>query len=227
MKTLLFILLVGNSLLAQNFTWKSVDKVNGEIGALVGIPGDVLTTSLTFSNTSSGKISVSMRRNKNDLPSYWTLCYCYLQCYDPSDDNITVELEPLSTAEVILYFKTDSVNPGIAEASFQIQQNGSSQVQTIEVTASTMSSVGMVDFGSLSSKLLVYPNPAQEELNIEIGSERVTKVIICDIGGRTLKINSRRANTGMNINTTELVGGLYFITIITPEFTYKATFIKE
>ena len=64
--------------------------------------------------------------------------------------------------------------------------------------------------------LVIYPNPAQDELNIEIDNNLGNKVLLklIDNSGTIVYKQIAFANTTVQINTSELESGIYFVEII-------------
>ncbi|OFZ54823.1 MAG: hypothetical protein A3D92_02780 [Bacteroidetes bacterium RIFCSPHIGHO2_02_FULL_44_7] len=66
--------------------------------------------------------------------------------------------------------------------------------------------------------LAVYPNPADEELNVRfaVNNAQTTMVHVQDLSGKILQTYAIQANVGSNlmmINTQELASGMYFLSI--------------
>ncbi len=83
--------------------------------------------------------------------------------------------------------------------------------QTIKILAT-----GVADINNISS-LVMYPNPAQNELNIEfvLDKKAPVSVQIIDISGRIVKEvmneNLSTGNNNININLNEVKNGFYFV----------------
>src|SRR5687768_6211185 len=115
-----FLLPISLGLQAQTFTYKTKDFRNGNEAPMQGNPGDLFMSTITFSNPGASTIYIFIDRYQKSVPPYWALCYCYIQCHSPTDDTVTVEVQPFSTTDISLQFKTDSVNPGICTAYFKM-----------------------------------------------------------------------------------------------------------
>jgi hypothetical protein len=193
----------------QTFTYTVSTMVNGEAGPMNGVPGDLFNGNVTFSNPGASDMQVVMNRFKNDHPPYWAICYCYIQCHNPKDDSIMIDLPPFSSTLVTLQFKTDSVNPGIAYNSFYLYQPGfESQVQELHMTASTMGN----DAGTADEKqgrLFLFPNPALTELHFSSSPNEYYQ--INDAIGNVVLTGYSTGNGKTNADVSELAPGLYFL----------------
>jgi hypothetical protein len=226
MRIIVFLLFWSTLLSGQNYTFKIKDLVNGNEGPLKGVPGDLFNCNITFSNSSSSTIYVVMNRYKNQLPSYWALCYCYIQCHSPAEDSILVEIQAHSTTMVSLQFKTDSVNPGVANASFHLYQTGfESNVQNLDKTASTINDVG-IGRTALNHQLSLYPNPATDHVQLKL-PETISEIEVRDIQGKSIMVEGEYDGTMFKMNTVNYVPGLYVIRVCTNKAIYNTYFLKQ
>ncbi|MCK5815996.1 MAG: CotH kinase family protein [Flavobacteriaceae bacterium] len=83
-----------------------------------------------------------------------------------------------------------------------------------------------VDEVNIVNNILLYPNPANESINIFSEKHLLNSVKITDITGRIIKTIHNIDNNGLNINIFDLINGVYFITI-NADKVYRAKFIKE
>lgn len=79
---------------------------------------------------------------------------------------------------------------------------------------------------------IVYPNPAEDQLNILMQSANSTsiKIEVLDINGRIVYTESRSTTNGLQtlvINTSELTRGLYLVNITTGNYKSSKKFSKE
>ena len=80
--------------------------------------------------------------------------------------------------------------------------------------------------------LLIYPNPTQDNLNINYLAKNVTNATytIYNAQGTIVLSNNQTLVTGINkhtIDTKYLAKGMYFITISTPDETINKKFTKN
>jgi hypothetical protein len=81
-------------------------------------------------------------------------------------------------------------------------------------------SVMGIDDANIAEQISVYPNPATDEIRIDMDGE----VSIWDASGRKVGINYNHTGT---INVSSLTSGQYFIQIKNEKNIYKAKFIKR
>lgn len=213
---------------AQNYSILKVStKVNMTPGAMNGVPGDFFAATITFSNSSSSPIFLVVDRYKNDIPPYWAVCYCYIQCHSPRKDSIMVEIQPLSSTDITLQFKTDSVNPGIAREGFNIYQVGfESNVQDLQMTASTLIDVGVIE--NQSNQLIsINPNPSADVINIDLPFENVLVIKVQNISGSIMEAYTMVNSGNFSLNILNYTKGIYFIQVETKKNTYVKRFIKN
>ena len=76
------------------------------------------------------------------------------------------------------------------------------------------------------SRIKVYPNPAQNELNISIEDNKLAEIFIYDIKGEV--VHHEIFNNGQQlISLDNFSTGIYMVFIITPEETFRTKFIKK
>ena len=212
---------------AQTYTIdKIVSNTNGFTGPMTGVPGDLFSSTITFSNTSNNDIILFMNRYKNNIPPYWGDCYCYLNCHNVYQDTISVFIQPHATADVSIQFKTDSVNPGIAKVGFSVYQIGfQNNVQDIQMTASTINNVGLPQ-NTLQNAPMVFPNPTQNALNISSG-ESIQSIILYNMLGE-LQNEYKNIEAGtFNLNMAEFANGLYLLEVTSGQKTFTQNIIKN
>lgn len=226
---LLLFVVYSISIHAQSY---SVSKVasyaNGNSGPMNGVPGDLFTTIVTFSDSSAATVSLSVKRFLNNKPAYWAICYCYIQCHSPSEDSILVTVQPFSTEIVALQFKTDSVNPGIAHSSFEIYELGyQSKADTMYMMASTqqMSTVGLKS-QTTNASMILYPNPVINDLNILL-NESINLVKIYDALGQVKNEFKIVQDTTFSLDISGYPKGIYFVEVNSDRNKYMRNFIKN
>ncbi|WP_130736494.1 T9SS-dependent choice-of-anchor J family protein [Flavobacterium sp. J27] len=86
--------------------------------------------------------------------------------------------------------------------------------------------------GALSSRIFavngfsMYPNPAINQLTISSENTQMNSIIVVDVNGRVVKQNLVNA-TETQINVSDLVAGVYMVTIASPEGTSVQKFVKQ
>jgi hypothetical protein len=213
---------------AQQFSYWITDYKNGSPSAMIGVPGDQFKSAITFSNTSSGNIYIHVKRTQKSIPLYWSLWYHHMQAKSPAQDTITLKLSPFSASVLTLHFKTDSVNPGVATASFKMYQIGfEDDAEGFDVTASTIkpSDVG-IRTGEQPRDIHIFPNPANQILNITATKQNITAITIYDALG-VEKFNSERVTQIYSVDISEYPAGVYFVKVIDGNTAYINKIIKN
>jgi hypothetical protein len=77
-----------------------------------------------------------------------------------------------------------------------------------------ISNVGIKDY---EVYIMVYPNPAKDELRIENGEWRIENVELCDVLGRSVLSHTASRKPQTVINISHLPAGIYFVKIITEQ----------
>lgn len=211
---------------AQSFGIKRIEtSVNGIPGEMKGDPGDLFNCTITYTNTGPGIIHLFMNRYQKVIPPYWSSCYCYVQCESPATDTLTLEIQPYSTTEVTLPFKTDSVNPGQATSSFKVFQIGyEAKADTIHMLASTLKNGIGIRENKLTPQVSLFPNPSSGVLNM-IGINPINEVNVFDLSGKVRGHYTGIEQNFFSMNTTGYDPGIYFVQIksngeiITQKFT--------
>ena len=85
------------------------------------------------------------------------------------------------------------------------------------------SALGTADFGYANNTILLYPNPAQEVLNIS-SSNSITKIEVYDLLGKKVASNENASN----VNVADLGKGAYIVKVVQENGSVAAKqFIKE
>lgn len=90
--------------------------------------------------------------------------------------------------------------------------------------------LGITNFNPTVSANKTYPNPAKDELNIQLGSKvnGNVHVAIYDMTGRIVQENDMTANNNLvHLNISGLYPGVYFYKLSTPNSTFQNRFVKE
>jgi len=103
--------------------------------------------------------------------------------------------------------------------------------QQNEITIHTFTALAVLEGGTTtgiadieSGKIVIYPNPAKNELRIESNGLEITKLEIVDLSGKTIyQFNNLRNQ----INVSALSKGIYFVKIETEKGVITQKFIKE
>jgi uncharacterized delta-60 repeat protein len=74
------------------------------------------------------------------------------------------------------------------------------------------------------SIIIIYPNPASSELNIDVKGERIETIKVVSINGQTM---TNVEFTNNKINISKLSSNIYFVEARTMNNVYRTRFIKE
>ena len=72
----------------------------------------------------------------------------------------------------------------------------------------------------------MYPNPVVNQLTISSEDTQMNSITVVDVNGRMVKQSYVNA-TEAQINVSDLVAGVYMITIASPEGTSVQKFVKQ
>lgn len=80
-----------------------------------------------------------------------------------------------------------------------------------------------------SEDISIYPNPADNKINIELHDEQIesAQIEIIDTTGRSIYINNTSSNNEISIDVSNLSKGIYFIKLNTEDRQYIQKFIKN
>jgi hypothetical protein len=133
-----------------------------------------------------------------------------------ADDNCSTEVT-LSQSPVL----NEPLVPGIYDITITASDAFSNETEyTFELTVELL--LGVNDFG-IESKIILYPNPVSEILQIETsGGIQLEKVTIYSIQGKKLTITSEE-----KINLTSFSKGVYFAAIKTNQGAIIKKIIKN
>jgi hypothetical protein len=174
-----------------------------------------LVTLLTFSlGTTFSQTVDSLSVFPNPFASSTTIHFDIVQ-----SDTITLRVFNLLGQTVRTYFQTTILPSG----SYNINFHGDSlqdgvyivrldigSTKSITKKAVKSGSTSILEDLSLFNKLIVFPNPTNDQINIPINGNKT--IIITDINGKIIKIFTTDQQV---ISLLDISAGQYFITILT------------
>ena len=229
MRILIFaFFLCGFTINAQQYWYFIKEYKNGNPGLMLGVPGDQFKSTITFSNISAGDLYVHVKRTQKSIPLYWSQWYYYLQPKSPAQDTITLKLSPFSGSVLTVYFKTDSVKPRIATATFKMYQVGyADEAQSFNLTASTnMAAEVGIPTEVQSTTIRIFPNPANHVLNITTTDQNITAITIYDARG-VEKFNSETVTQVHSVDISQYPAGIYLVKVAHGNTAYLHKVIKN
>jgi hypothetical protein len=79
-----------------------------------------------------------------------------------------------------------------------------------------------------ASNVNIYPNPAQDMLNIDFGTEQVNAMIhLYSIDGKLLRSIKANSSSTLQLSTTDLTAGVYFVRIQNGTESSNHKFVKK
>jgi hypothetical protein len=102
--------------------------------------------------------------------------------------------------------------------SFESDAGNNLFIDEINLYQGGPGSLGLDEIGNLEN-LVLYPNPADEELNIQFSVNDNTDVnlVVQDITGKRIRTSLVKASSGKNLvmmNTSDLASGMYFMNVL-------------
>jgi hypothetical protein len=139
----------------------------------------------------------------------------------------------LSTTNTLTTTAT-SVTVNFASTAGNVRVKGNNScgagTNTVLAVSITCREQAPVTIGNLDAT--VYPNPAGEEIQVEFNSTATSayQVRVLDLSGKAILIREGTATEGTNIidmNLSEMPGGLYFLEIMNGEGKYLTRIAKQ
>lgn len=155
----------------------------------------------------------------------WTLpangCY-YLTVFDSYGDGL------FDGAAQGFYTVTAGATTVVNVPDFVVSGNPANTLISRVSYFTNNSSLNNASF-DFTGDIFVYPNPSRNELNISIpnGVELPKNLTITNSLGQSILSRKVENNDHLNINTSSLSNGVYFITISNENYTKTLRFIKE
>jgi hypothetical protein len=221
-----FLLIFSTSIFSQEFeVWAENEQINGNLG-------EELIFNIEVENTSQDDITLSIVREKNDIPEQWSSSLCFEFCFAPFVDSISTTSDfgssPISPGEIrdlSLHVFPQEVN-GLGEIEILIKNlNNFDYDTTLVFTAST--AITPVEDEIAPNKFELkqnYPNPFNPSTIINFSlpvSDKVTLKVYDVIGNEVaVLINSIKSAGSFDIkfNASSLPSGIYFYELKTSEF---------
>ena len=189
------------------FQFKSMAGEDTAIGTI----GSTLYAKGTIRNNSSQNVVVQITRKQVITPNDWSNSMCIIQCLAETDDQTTVELIPnqMETFSVD-FFTSNNSGKGSVQVEFKNVNSPANSI-TKWFFAETFGSGTVLKQDQLNYS--IYPNPANNQLHIDV--EENTQIIysILNIAGGQL--NSGVLNKANNVlDLTQLSSVVYFLRLL-------------
>ena len=163
-----------------------------------------------------------------DMPAAWDYSMCDLgHCYPglPAQGGVMIPVEVGESAFMGLNLIPNGVaGTGILQASVtDLNVPGSTVLLTWIITAGVVG----VDEATATSAIQLYPVPAQDRLEVRVGSAGVLVVRVHDLTGRAVNVPVLRTGTGLVLEVSALQPGGYVLAVGTGEGAVRKSFIKQ
>ena len=161
-----------------------------------------------------------------------------IKCFAKSDDttNFRFQIKTIYTSGATSYFTSPVLNLqevynsyeynfDLAEPTTSVQvkvlcgkQAGAYYFDDFETTITDSESLS-IDDDALDTKIVLYPNPSSNFLNVKLSSsgKKIKHIRIIDVNGRIINEYAPKHTNSIKLNTNNLENGIYLIQIITSE----------
>ncbi len=196
-------------------------------------------TLITFNSTLSASVAQNIK-NATKLVVYNNLAEWHVGTYDPfAQFNFTVSGEQVYFNNTSLMASAYNWDFGDGSSSFEINPShtySSTGIFTVKLKATncgiennyiqniTISQLNTEIPANNDANLLIYPNPTNATLNIQLGNDlTINSLKIYDIFGKLIIEETQNFN---QINVENFTTGVYIIEVVSDEKIYKNKFIK-
>jgi len=175
-----------------------------------GIPGFFIAVHSTLTNNSSSEnVEITIQRQGTQMPATWLTALCTDICYPPTTTSAQVTIPPGVSQPFIFYFYPDTTPAsGISQVRFMNQNNSSNQ-HTQRFYGSTVTTSINENLDDII-KLLVYPNPVADILNIGVNN-RFELVELYNGQGQLIMNKKLSTSANTTISMKEYKAGIYFL----------------
>ncbi len=149
------------------------------------------------------------------------------------EDEFTISLasfmgDQLSEATIFLFDNVTGITTNLNESNYQFRSGKTKQDRRFTVLFETEEGTILGLEGFTKETIVIYPNPANNQLNIRIPNALETQSIkIIDMLGKTLLTKNRSIENHTILDITNLNTGVYFIEISINETRVVRKIIKQ
>ena len=145
-----------------------------------------------------------------NLPTEWEFSICdHNLCYPIGTQNVEWSL-PVNGGYLNMHFYPHGQE---GEGFVTLKVNDLPGINQIEYVTFRGSAISSGTVGNLLEKISLYPNPASNFIHITGGSAN-TSFVMTDVLGKQIKAGKLDVNGNQKINTSSVLNGVYFITLI-------------
>ncbi len=210
----LFLAFFSNAIKAQeniNFQIRGfTNEVNGEAGSTLTIIADM------YHNEASS-FDLKIKREQNNIPSDWNTSLCLDQCFPPEINSTVLDMLPGEFYMFVMYFYTDSNTPNDGNTLISFQNLSDSTIFYQPYYATTYLSTSTINQEEQTTTLLLFPNPAKEEINLIFENDKFNyesdyTYQLFNILGKQVKKGGIESENSL-INLHEFSEGWYLLSI--------------
>lgn len=108
-------------------------------------------------------------------------------------------------------------------------KNSNGKWSLTNILAFTKSTLGVNQFSEIEKLFTAYPNPAKEQFTVQYPQEKIIKSIdLIDITGRVFSVKSHTENNQVQVETSTLASGTFFVRINTDDgVIYKKVIVNR
>jgi hypothetical protein len=193
----------------------AVIPFNASITGLISPTGDL--DYYKFTITTGGTITITL----TTLPTDYDL-----KLFNSAGTRVGISQNGGTTSETINY--TAAAGVYYAQVYGYSGNNSATSCYTLKVALGTATKSGTITKGNANKGVLVYPNPAQSKIHIDLtGYNGVSEIKLYDINGKQVAVN-RTPQINSEMDISKFANGVYLLKIITSDGEILSTkLIKE
>ena len=208
----LFSLGINPVLIAQSFQLEETTSYD------FGSVDEDLATHTVVRNVSNGVKRVFCKSEIINVVAGAQTFFCWEECYDPSvvESPTYIEVNPNEVIDLFHGYIRPNGFPGISTVRFSFYSSTDVNDSIAFIGTFEASPVGISKVKNQLSELIVYPNPADERVNISVAqvqSENAVIEIYNMLGSLVVSIPLKQNDEVITIPTAQLKAGVYFFTL--------------
>lgn len=214
---LLLSLFVSTGLFAQDFSYSPSQVLDTDL-----VTDDYNFAQIDFNTVDSTGVTFIWQAIENTIPAEWEYSLCdYTSCYSgiPATGTMTAITTPQMESGVMGFLKI-TVQPGTTSGNAVVRFKVSDQADpsksdtiTFNFTHTSTASVKELTVETLS----MYPNPANDVINLSNGGTTNINYVITDLTGKSVNAGVVGGNETEQIDVSVLPAGLYFLRTVNTE----------
>ena len=207
-----FLLGMQSVLMAQSFELEETTSYD------FGSVQEDLATHTVVRNISSSVKRVFCKSEVINVVAGSEVFFCWEECYDPSvvESPTYIEVNPNEVIDLFHGYIRPNGFPGISTVRFSFYSSTDASDSIAFIGTFEASPVGISKVKNQLSELIVYPNPADEKVNIsvtQVQSENAVIELYNMLGSLVVSIPIKQNDELITIPTAQLKAGVYFFTL--------------